>query len=53
MFNISKLEIEHSLTIMAFHQTLGVHMFKHSKNEDLSIIKQCIKVEQQGWSTMI
>ena len=51
--NISKLEIEHRPTIVAFHQTLGVRMFKHAKNEDLSIIKQCKKVEQQGWPTMI
>ena len=31
MFNISKLTREHSLTIVAFHQTLGVHMSSHAK----------------------
>ena len=34
MFNISKLKREHSLTLVAFHQTLGVHMLKHAKMRD-------------------
>ena len=31
MFNISKLTREHSLTSVAFHQILGVHMLSHAK----------------------
>ena len=34
MSNISKLKREHSLTLVAFHQTLGVHMLKHAKIRD-------------------
>ena len=34
MSNISKLKREHSLTLVAFHQTLGVHMLKHAKMRD-------------------
>jgi len=56
MSYISKLKREHSLTLMAFHQTLGVHMLKHAKwgiksKHDMQIHKKKTRIGLEPSST--